>query len=558
MPSEPSSTMKITFTRMHSLTVLLFSRFADDRRTALHISASEGHPVVVEFLVEKGAKINRSDRWGGSPLDDAHRHQQSQIVKFLRGMGATTGSVNQTANFIIAAAGGDVEEVRLLLDVIPNINEGDYDKRTALHLAAGDGRAGVVSLLCTAGANPNTVDRWGGRPLDDAERNKHTEVVRILKSFGAISGESNHHTSHSSDEFRYEDDNLQIDFSSVEIIERVGAGAFGEIYKCRWRGTLVAAKIIKTTDIRNEWLKKHAIASMKHKGADIDEAMQLLDEASGRSESVVTNDQKDQALADFRTEISVLKSLRHPNICLLLGYSTTEGKEVIILELMKCSMLDVFKAHMVQGTKMPLRQQIRYAQQLAQGMNYLHTCKPIVLHRDLKPANLLIDSAGTLKITDFGLAKVHCKTIGNISEEYHMTGETGSYRYMAPEVYRHEDYSETVDVYSYAMILYHLLDGRPPWRNLNGAVAAKKAALEAERPLIPRKWDARLSNLIQECWDENANLRLSFEKIIKVLDDYMKSKFRIDADGPAAVKRRTAREISATTTADQGCQCIVL
>jgi len=540
--------------------IILFKilKKSDDRRTALHIASSEGHMVVVEFLVDKGAKINRSDRWGGSPLDDAHRHHQVHIVKFLRAKGATTGSVNQTVNFITAAAGGDVEEVRLLLDVIPNINEGDYDKRTALHLAAGEGHASVVSLLCMAKADPNAEDRWGGRPLDDAERNKHTDVIRILKNFAAASGGVSNHVSTSSDDMSNEDNYLVVQFESLDIIERIGAGAFGEIYKCRWRGTLVAAKIIKTADIRREWLKTHALKSMKFKGANVDEAMHLLDEASASHDNMDSED-KDAALVDFRQEIAVLKNLRHPNICLLLGYSTTEGREVMISELMKCSLLDVFKAYIIQGTKMQHKQQLLYAQQLAQGMNYLHTCDPIVLHRDLKPANLLIDNAGTLKISDFGLAKVRSKKVSSESTHYTMTGETGSYRFMAPEVYRHETYNETVDVYSYGMILFYLLDGRPPWPLLNGLVAVKKAALEADRPNIPRKWDARLSNLLQECWDENANVRPSFEKILPVLDDYMKSRFRIDADGPAAAQRRTARELSATTTAGhQRCACTIL
>jgi serine/threonine protein kinase len=55
---------------------------------------------------------------------------------------------------------------------------------------------------------------------------------------------------------------------------------------------------------------------------------------------------------------------------------------------------------------MAKRKQIVYATQLAQGMNYLHTCRPPVIHRDLKPANLLLDHSGNLKISDFGLSKV--------------------------------------------------------------------------------------------------------------------------------------------------------
>lgn len=54
------------------------------------------------------------------------------------------------------------------LEILPpvDVNAGDYDKRTALHLAAGEGHAGVVQLLCERGANVNIEDRWGGRPLD--------------------------------------------------------------------------------------------------------------------------------------------------------------------------------------------------------------------------------------------------------------------------------------------------------------------------------------------------------------------------------------------------------
>lgn len=189
---------------------------------------------------------------------------------------------------------------------------------------------------------------------------------------------------------------------------------------------------------------------------------------------------------------------------------------------MRCSLLDVFVSHIVQGTRIPHRQQIVYAQQLAQGMNYLHTCKPPIIHRDLKPANLLIDHSGVLKISDFGLAKVRPIVASNVDNKasYTMTGETGSYRFMAPEVYRYENYTETVDVYSYAMILYYLFSGKPPWPTLDGLEAVRRAAKEGDRPLIVRKWDQRLASLLVQCWDENMSLRPSFGKILVILSDY--------------------------------------
>lgn len=102
-----------------------------DRRTPLHIAASEGHLEICQYLVTKGAQLNRSDRWGGSPLDDAHRHRHVEVSDFLRSCGATFGSPSQANNFITAASEGDIDEVRALLEFgTLDINTTDYDKRT--------------------------------------------------------------------------------------------------------------------------------------------------------------------------------------------------------------------------------------------------------------------------------------------------------------------------------------------------------------------------------------------------------------------------------------------
>ena len=428
-----------------------------DRRTAMHVAASEGHLHVCKFLVEDcgGAAVNRSDRWGGSPLDDAHRHRHKDCADYLRKVGATTGSGNRLTNLIQAAADGDLDEVQTLLQAVHpkkktlnssinktnsngkfkneanatfamDVNEGDYDKRTAIHLAAGEGHLEIVRALVEAGANPNAEDRWKRRPLDDAKRGKHKDVEDYLQTQGAAPGNPiredstvDNSLSHSGKRAM---DNMQVEFDELEMIDRIGSGAFGEIYKCRWRGTLVAAKIIRTAKIRKEWTNRRVQQAIND-GKDIDDAIRELDEME------LDQADADEAVADFRREISVLKSLRHPHIVLLLAYSTTENYECIISELMKCSLLDVFKSHLVQGTRMHVRTQIVYATQLAMGMNYLHTCKPPIIHRDLKPANLLVDHAGTLKISDFGLSKVRPDPSKAETDVYRMTGETGSVDY---------------------------------------------------------------------------------------------------------------------------------
>ena len=133
--------------------------------------------------------INRSDRWGGSPLDDAFRHKHAPVIQFLRQHGGTFGSPSQSSCFITAASEGDLEEVKALLEYGNiDLNQGDYDKRTALSLAAAEGHSDVVRLLCEAGANVNVRDRWGNRPLDDAKASGHSTCVAILKEAGAKYG----------------------------------------------------------------------------------------------------------------------------------------------------------------------------------------------------------------------------------------------------------------------------------------------------------------------------------------------------------------------------------
>jgi len=183
-----------------------------DRRTPLHVAASEGHLKLCRFLVTHSAKINRSDRWGGSPLDDAHRHRHVEVMKFLKTNGAVFGSPLQSHGFITAAAEGDLEELKTLFELSEGalLNKGDNDRRTALHLAAGEGQADICEFLCAAGADVNVRDVFGNTPLDDAlisssssysSRNKNsdiiiendnntTECIRILKKHGAQSGES--------------------------------------------------------------------------------------------------------------------------------------------------------------------------------------------------------------------------------------------------------------------------------------------------------------------------------------------------------------------------------
>lgn len=174
-------------TRSHSLTHTQIQICV----APLHIAASEGHLSICQYLISHGSRINRSDRWGGSPLDDAHRHRHTNCVNYLRSAGGKFGSSSQSTNFITASSEGDAEEVRTLLSCGNiDINMGDYDNRTALHVACSNGHVDIVTLLCASGADVNVEDRWGGKPLDDASFIGHRDCIDILTSYGAKYGKA--------------------------------------------------------------------------------------------------------------------------------------------------------------------------------------------------------------------------------------------------------------------------------------------------------------------------------------------------------------------------------
>lgn len=156
-------------------------------------------------------------------------------------------------------------------------------------------------------------------------------------------------------------------------------------------------------------------------------------------------------------------------------------------------------------------------------MAYLHSRN--VIHRDLKPSNILLTREHRTKISDFGMS------VANTGQE--LTAETGTYRYMAPEVIRHEKYSSNADVYSFGLCLWQLITREVPFATMT-PIQAAYAVAEGRRPTIPSSIPRRLQEIIMACWDQDSRKRPSFTFIAMALADYVRTKF-----SPASVGAQT-------------------
>ncbi|KAK9167122.1 hypothetical protein Scep_002313 [Stephania cephalantha] len=138
-----------------------------------------------------------------------------------------------------------------------------------------------------------------------------------------------------------------------------------------------------------------------------------------------------------------------------------------------------------------------FAIDVCEGMEYLHQNN--IIHRDLKTANLLMDVDHVVKVADFGVARFQSQ--GGV-----MTAETGTYRWMAPEVINHQPYDQKADVFSFAIVLWELITAKVD-RNI------RSNADQGLRPELPENAHPKLLSLMQRCWEADPSNRPSFSEI---------------------------------------------
>jgi serine/threonine protein kinase/Tol biopolymer transport system component len=242
-----------------------------------------------------------------------------------------------------------------------------------------------------------------------------------------------------------------------EIVEPLGAGGMGEVYRARDTrlGRDVAIKV----------LPAHV--------ADQPEARQR-----------------------FEREARLVSSLNHPNICVLHDIGQQDGIDFLVMEYLEGETL----AARLRKGPLPLAQALEYGVQITMALAEAH--KRGVFHRDLKPGNIMLTKTGA-KLLDFGLAKLARAEVAPGAEQATMsealTGQgtiLGTLPYMAPEQLEGKDADARSDIFAFGAVLYEMLTGR---RAFEGKTQASLMAAILEHDPPPVAAPAALDRVLKRC-----------------------------------------------------------
>jgi eukaryotic-like serine/threonine-protein kinase len=227
-----------------------------------------------------------------------------------------------------------------------------------------------------------------------------------------------------------------------EIVGELGRGAMGVVYKAMDPviGRTVAVKTIR-----------------------------LSEEGTGLS--------RPELLTRFQTEARAAGLLTHPNIVVVFDAGEEDGLYYITMELVEGKSL---QALLDGGHAFPLPRTLRIMEQTCSALQFAHECD--VAHRDIKPANLMLTADDTVKVTDFGTAKI--LQFGTVQQTAHVMGTPS---YMSPEQVKGRAVDGRSDIFSLGVMLYEMVTGEKPFPGQSITTVIYK--IVNEEPVPPRQID---------------------------------------------------------------------
>ena len=212
---------------------------------------------------------------------------------------------------------------------------------------------------------------------------------------------------------------------------------------------------------------------------------------------------KNQKLDSIYKQITIHGSLIHPNIIRLYSYSEDEKNFYFIMEFAENGTL----YNIINFRRLNEEESFDYFIQIISSIYFLHNNNYV--HRDLKPENLLLNIDNKIKLCDFGICT---DTAFGLRETF-----CGTFDYMAPELMNNQPYNQSIDIWSLGILLYEMLHGYPPFKNID---KNKKFNFEELRKKV-----------IKEDFEIDMNLHLSDEcidLIYQLLDNDSNQRIKID------------------------------
>uniref|UniRef100_A0A131YVA7 Mitogen-activated protein kinase kinase kinase dlk-1 n=1 Tax=Rhipicephalus appendiculatus TaxID=34631 RepID=A0A131YVA7_RHIAP len=239
---------------------------------------------------------------------------------------------------------------------------------------------------------------------------------------------------------------------------------------------------------------------------------QLQFVGSGAQGAVFVGQLRDETVAVKKvtslaeTDIRHLRKLNHPNIVAFKGVCTQEPCFCIVMEY--CPYGQLYDA-LKNGRIIPPATVVEWSKHIASGMNYLHSRS--IIHRDLKSPNILISYNDVLKISDFG-------TCRQWNERSTKMSFAGTVAWMAPEVIRNEPCSEKVDIWSYGVVMWELLNCETPYKDVDSNAIIWGVGNNSLHLPVPATCPDGFRLLMRQCWSPKPRNRPSFRHILMHLD----------------------------------------
>lgn len=347
-----------------------------------------------------------------------------------------------------------------------------------IHEAAESGKKKAIDALVKAGADVNALTKGGLTMVQCAQHKNHTELAKdleellntvkqdripeslLLKPLNlSMPSFTRRLAEDCIDDTGIAKINLLISYDKLEINKYLDKGSFGEVHKGKYLGMKIAIKTLFEPRKRDEMLR----------------------------------------------EAGLMIQLIHPNVVRLYGI-VLEPQCCIVLEFMEKGSLYAL-LHSKGELNWPLRYQITLG--IARGLAYLHENK--IFHRDIKSLNILLNKHNEAKISDFGLS-----TATFFSDRG--DGKAGTFAWMAPELFRGNDYDFPCDVYSFAIVLWEIMTRCNPYAHTPMPALIIRQVLRGERPKIPEEAPLLLKKLAESCWGDDPDKRLKMKDILDSLE----------------------------------------